>query len=185
MKILLKFSLSNSFIDVDIIDKNNNTPLFIACMKNYENIIRLLLKKSDIGISNEYGNTCLHIVCRNNYINIFKLLMEYEHKIDFNKQNDNGDSDIFKSLILIYKIIIYKHFFYFAYKNNNECIVNLLLSNPNIDINKNDKDNNYENLKIDINIKNKTSNTCLHIACENNNINIINLLLSNKFIDIA
>ena len=32
--------------------------------------------------------------------------MKDKHKIDFNKQNDNGDSDIFKSLILIYKIII-------------------------------------------------------------------------------
>ena len=75
--------------NINLVDKNNNSPLIIACANGHLNIIEILLNKgADINGSNVYGRNCIYIGCKYGYIQIVNFLLEIG--ADFNKKDTNG-----------------------------------------------------------------------------------------------
>lgn len=80
--------------NVNMIDDNNNSPLIIASMHGYTNIVRKLLDlNADVNVTNYTGNNALHYAANIGFIDIIKLLVE--HGINVNESNNNGSIPIF------------------------------------------------------------------------------------------
>lgn len=74
-----------AFPDVDIDMKNDkgNTPLMMACKKNYIRIIEYLLAKgADVTIENVKKYTALHYAANNGYVECVEMLLENGAKVD-------------------------------------------------------------------------------------------------------
>ncbi|ORX49345.1 ankyrin [Piromyces finnis] len=171
-----------SKININIQDKNLNTPLINACYKGYYNIVDSLLKhNADVNIDNISKDRALFMAILKNNIEIAKLLLN-TGKVEMNHKNKEGDSEISV-----------------ACKNNNGEMINLLIkyhSNIN-NINNNGLypvhiasiNNTLDSLKAlctnnaSIDVYNTIGNKCFSLACINNNSNIIDYLIKNYDID--
>ncbi|ARE67600.1 SWPV1-034 [Shearwaterpox virus] len=162
--------------DIDIIDKNNRTPLFYAVKNNDYEMVKLLLNKgANVNIQDSIGYSCLHIATiRNSNIEIIKALID--NKIDLNAYDWIGRTPLHISVIksnfdavkLLVRAGAYinvkdrcrKFPIYYAVSKSDNLISGLLLkhgANPNT-INDNEE-------------------TLLHMAVTSNNILLVEQLL--------
>jgi len=85
------------------------SPLFLACMANFDKIVELLLNHgANPDLQDKQGNTPLHLVTFYGYANIAKLLLEHgaDPNIKNNSDHDCYDltqSDTMKLLLRMYK----------------------------------------------------------------------------------
>ena len=80
-------------VDINIKDKNGDTPLHVACREGHINTCVLLLSnKCDINIKNANGNTPLHLTCQSGALEICEQLLK-RHS-DINIKNNNGDTPL-------------------------------------------------------------------------------------------
>ena len=76
---LLKFILSLSRLNNNLILDYGYTFLYLACENNQLEILKILLNDLKINPqnSNTDGNTCFHIACQNNHFEIVKYLLNH------------------------------------------------------------------------------------------------------------
>ena len=191
VKELLKFGL-----DVNIKNKNRDTPLHSVCNKiikqknikyfNILNIINILIDKgADINAIDERGRTPMHLVCNTGFLDGATALLKNGANMNIyapTKQS-YGDSNC-------------RTPFYYACIGGHLEMVNMLLERiPTKDINlvimiKHSIHIVYKDLekiaialinKIkDVNLTDDMNNTSLHWACLNNRTEVINVLLEKK-----
>ena len=155
---------------LDLQDENGYTALMHACINKNYNIIELLLTKQniDVNLQDEDGYTALIHTC---------LVQDDISDDDDSSDNDNDDEND---------------------ENYDNQLINLLLSNDNIDVNLQDRKGftalmhlcirkNYRIIKLllnndktDVNITDNDGNTLLQNACDEKDYRIIKLLLSNN-----
>jgi ankyrin repeat protein len=165
--------------------------LIKACMEKENDIINLLLEKTDIDLlhKNKYGYCALSYLNDNNVI-ANNLLNKIIERYDIVKYSEFRFKDIetnkeysilsfackLKNYLVIFTIIDKDHsltndgepLLHFAIKENNIAMINFLLcKNQNIDIN-----------------SMYNGNTTLHLAVKNNNIEIVRLLCNNQNINL-
>ena len=128
---LVQLLLKQPGIDVNAKNDCGETPLHIACKKNLPEIVTLLLDNgADINSQAEYEKTALHIACTQKSPKIITLLLE--NNADINSQ------DYFKQTPLH---LACEHIHgnntpsYTAGEQNSLEIVQLLLKQPDIDVN--------------------------------------------------
>jgi ankyrin repeat protein len=130
-------------------DKNlcGYTGLMIACIKEQTQIVKLILKKSNINKTDINGISCFMFACQSGNLELVKLIINDRRFSGINNQNKQG----FTALM-------------FACQNtkNNDKIVELILKN-----------NNFKS----INYQNNNGFTALMYACENGNYQIIKMIL--------
>ena len=147
--------------EINEMDSQGRTPLFIASRNNHKDIVRFLLSKgANINILNKRGQTPLYIACLQGNFGVVRLLLSNE-SIDVNLQSEDHMNPL-----------------YVATMNNYVDIVGLLLENETININmKGDDDlTPYEIAKINqfheiidmMNEKLGITHTCHHDHCECN-----------------
>ena len=79
----VKCLLSHEAIEVDMKDKNNDTPLHEACLHGQMKIVKQLLQKMKekgimkINISNKSGLTPLHLACREGHSSTVEILLNH------------------------------------------------------------------------------------------------------------
>ena len=142
------------------------SPLALACKKNYQNIVKLLVNHgADVNKKGKFYDSPLVIACRNNNFAIVKYLIEYGNaKVDEDEAPlcyacSNGNQD------LVYYLV--EH----GAKVNIKNIDNNNSNNDNDNDNDDDDDDDiYENI-------NKRFGSPLVNACKYGNINIIKYLI--------
>lgn len=92
---LTKFLLSVPDININVQDKQGNTPLMIAICWAHTNIIELLLKdpKIDVNIQSQTGTTALILAAERDYRDAVKLLLAISN-IKINIQNQQKQTAI-------------------------------------------------------------------------------------------
>ena len=88
--------------DVNIAsDKIDNTPIMIASVKGYRDIVQLLVEKSnpDMTILNGYGGTALIPACERGHVDIVKLLLE-KTNVKVNHINKLGWTAMLEAIVL-------------------------------------------------------------------------------------
>ena len=51
-------------VSLNLVNKNGNSALHLACIKKNYEVIKILCKKADLNLQNEEGDTPLHIICK-------------------------------------------------------------------------------------------------------------------------
>lgn len=114
-------------IDINIVDKEGNTPLMLACKGKFNDVVDLLLEYSnenEIDIVNEINNnkqSTLMFACQNNLYDVFVKIIDLCSNI--NLQDCNGLTALMYSL---------KNS---DYSDENMKIISLLCSRNDIDMN--------------------------------------------------
>ncbi|CAF1105763.1 unnamed protein product [Adineta steineri] len=68
----------------------NQTPLLIACMKNYETIIRHLIESgANVNVTSEYGSSPFLAICQHNNVELVRLLIQHGARHDVETKNEN------------------------------------------------------------------------------------------------
>jgi uncharacterized protein len=82
-------------------DKIDNTPIMIASVKGYKDIIQLLVEKSnpDMTILNGYGGTALIPACERGHVDVVRLLLE-KTNVKVNHINKLGWTALLEAIIL-------------------------------------------------------------------------------------
>jgi ankyrin repeat protein len=89
---ILKFFLKNNF-DPNSCNKNNATPLFVACHTgNIDAVNTLLLAGSNINHYDIHGFTPLYYAIKKSHIDIVKLLLDKGAKVNKLIKNKNGQT---------------------------------------------------------------------------------------------
>jgi len=177
-------------IDVNRVNDDGDTPLVVACMVGNLYIIPPLLMHDNIDVNSVTNNydTLIHLCCRINgpirYSCGEKKILEdiiFHPKLDVNAMNYDGDTAL-----------------HIACHDNNYDVTKILLSHPNLDINKPDSvktihDNcNHDEdctsttfcLYLSSVVKDRHNTTPLMVACKNGHNDIVELLLSHPKINI-
>lgn len=123
-------------IDINSLDKTNNTPLHLACGNGNLKSIQVLFKyyKNDILLNtkNKQGKTPMMMACLSERVNkrlpIIKLI--YEHINDDDKETFINEEGPMKKTLL-----------HFACENKESDVVQYLLSLQTVDVNAIDDDN--------------------------------------------
>jgi ankyrin repeat protein len=159
---IVKLLLNHPKIDINLENKNGDTPLFLSIKylnnSSSEETLKILLNhpKIDINLQNKNGDTALMIAAKFSDNNAYNFLLECPN-IDINLQNKNGDTALmiaaFHSNSELCKILLNRSDININIQNKMECtilhfasyylledVVELLLKLPNIEIN--NKDNN-------------------------------------------
>lgn len=164
----------------NINDKHEITLLQIACHKNHDDVVKVLLQCEDVKVDqcDSNGHTALYQGCQEGHLNIVKVLIQ--HSADINKSNKNGASPL-----------------YVASQNGHVMVVEELLRNS-VDINKCRHDNtsplqiacyyNHPDVveqllrlpEIDINQSDEDGCTSLYHACQEGNLDIVTTLLNHS-----
>jgi ankyrin repeat protein len=165
--------------NLNILNKDKKTSLFIASRKNYSKYIKLLLTFPEIDVNfaeEKRGFTPLWIACRYNNVDSLKILLNHP-EIDINKANNYDITPLHIASSI----------------GNIECL-KLLINIKNIDVNKADRDGitalgaaswcgHTECVKlllihpdIDINIKDNNNMTPFMCAQKNDRKEIIKIL---------
>ncbi|MBD0391581.1 ankyrin repeat domain-containing protein [Wolbachia endosymbiont of Pentalonia nigronervosa] len=149
---IVELLLKHEKIDVNAKDEKGRTPLYFAVLEDYESIVELLLKheKIDVNVRDNRGVTSLHVIAEKGNESIARLLLENK-KIDVNvcagerfgtalhKAAASGHKNIAALLLEHGADINAKPAGYctplcLATKKNCKDVVELLLSDANIDI---------------------------------------------------
>ena len=140
--------LLNLGASINIVSQRGRTALFEAILHNREEVVDILLKRSDLSINavneKEYNRTALILAVRLGHVNIAASLLEHDN-IDVNQSDSSGITAL-----------------YLATFKNNVFIVQLLLQRPEIDVNRGDS---------------MSRRSPLIIAAERNHTDIVELLL--------
>ncbi|XP_029651750.2 integrin-linked protein kinase-like [Octopus sinensis] len=68
--------------DINVADKDRNTPLHVACRWGRISVIEhLLVTKPDVTAVNSYGNTPLHLACINDHKDAAKILLQSNPRV--------------------------------------------------------------------------------------------------------
>lgn len=79
---------------INIRDNEGRTPLYVACMEGYSNIVSLLINsKANINQAKKGGATPLFIASQNNKKDIVRLLLQ--HGADVNKAKSDGATPLY------------------------------------------------------------------------------------------
>lgn len=115
---IAKLLLSRHDINVNLQDKEGQTPLYRACYYGRTEVVQLLLEQPNINVNiqNTYGETPLYIACCYGHTEVIKLLLSHP-KIDVNLQGINGKTLLYRACI-----------------DGNIKIVKLLIQHPKIKI---------------------------------------------------
>lgn len=152
---IVKKLLSISYVGMPLIelgDKNKFLPIHYAILFNNFKVLELLIeKKANINAKDGNGNTPLITSIKTKNIDITKFLLK-QSTINLNITNSVGETAL-----------------HIACNYELDTIVDLLLENPKIDINIQEKQNKYTPLMYSVSL---------------NNYNITNSLLSNKNINL-
>lgn len=171
-------------MDVNVQNKNKETPVFHAVMSRSLDALELLLhhKKIDINCVDTDGETLLHVASRRNFFEGMKILLQLKNNnnidylLDVNKVDNYGETPLT-----------------IASELGHIEIVLLLLDHPKINPNMTSKNgsplhlavlnDNFELIKLllesnklDPNLKNQSSFTPLHIAAYRNKPESIRIL---------
>jgi len=170
--------LKEAYIDVNVKDENDYTPLIWAAISNDSGIVKILLDKAgNLNVQDKYGSTPLSIGVRNNNSEIVQLLLAKGANLNIEDQYgqvplnwaviernteivqmllNNGANPnmqgVFRSTAL-----------HWAVKSEKPKIVQILLDNG-----------------ANPNIQNKYRRTALHLAIKKKNQAIINLIIKAK-----
>ena len=81
-------------------DKIDNTPIMIASVKGYTDIVQLLIEKSnpDMTILNGYGGTALIPACERGHVDVVKLLLE-KTNVKVNHINKPGWTAMLEAIV--------------------------------------------------------------------------------------
>jgi ankyrin repeat protein len=185
---VVRLLLSHRDIDINRVDSEGATALYIASELGRIETVRLLLSKSkseiDMNKATKSGATALNIAFQKGHVEVFCLLLS-KSEIDINKIMDNGVTALFMASQLGHleavRLLLSKSdidinkamkdgatALYIASQEDNVKVVRLLLSKSGIDINKADND----------------GATALHIASQNGHLEVVRLLLCKSEIDI-
>ncbi|MHA4847851.1 ankyrin repeat domain-containing protein [Flavitalea antarctica] len=82
-------------------DKIDNTPIMIASVKGYQDIVQILIEKSnpDMTILNGYGGTALIPACERGHVEVVKLLLE-KTNVNVNHINRLGWTALLEAIVL-------------------------------------------------------------------------------------
>lgn len=145
---------------------SQKTPLFLAVENGKAKIVKYLLDRKEILINEK------SIFTRNGCTKYVEFVVNYEGDKDA-MPVENEDYREEKTVLQI------------AVERRNAEIVNLLLSQPDIDVNEIiTSRNTIDDLDTRCKTQEKTSTTALHIAVKNKNLEIIKLLLNHKKINV-
>ncbi|KAJ3450783.1 no mechanoreceptor potential c isoform d-related [Anaeramoeba flamelloides] len=179
VKYLLESSAKNdNKLNLNTIDNNGKTPLYIACEKIFLPIAELLLDyKADPNIPNNEQKTPLHISISNNNEELAELLLKHNANPNLingkgmnglheaiNTQNLKLVSIVSKSKKNIKHDLQSKNGYYpihFAISNNSAEILQFLI----------------DELKVNLNSKTLEGQTALHLVCKISNIQLLEILL--------
>ena len=85
--------LMDNNIDINVQDKNGDTPLHVVCRGGHiSTCILLLMKECDINIQNANGDTPLHLACQSGAWQICEQLLKRD--CDINLKNNDGDTPL-------------------------------------------------------------------------------------------
>ena len=88
-KKIINLILSSPILDLNYLDKNDNTYLHLAVIYKNIDAIRLLIKKGiSVNAINKYGNTALHLAYYINNQDIINCLIAFN--VDINIKNNDG-----------------------------------------------------------------------------------------------
>jgi ankyrin repeat protein len=100
----------DNYVNVNIKNKNKETPLIIAVKRNDIEFVEILLKNKNTLVNTQdiNGDTALHIAIRNYYYEIAKLLL-YDWRTDINVFNKNLETIVhlvcFRGEPVLYKLL--------------------------------------------------------------------------------
>lgn len=90
---MTEFLINSKNLNINEKDEDGNSPLFIAVLRNKENIVRLLiLNEAEINIKNDKGQTPLLLCSLLGYETIAKLLIK--NGADVNIQDEQGNTPL-------------------------------------------------------------------------------------------
>lgn len=175
---LIKQIIQEDQTQINLRNLERRTPLFVACIEDNEEIIKLILiNGAKVNKSDNSNNTPLHYLCGENNIKLIKLLIT--KNVEINKRNNYGETCLF-----------------IASENGNLEIIELLIDN-NADLNIPNNDQitplniatQYKHLEIikflinkgaDINKEDTTKITPLYISAQKGFLEIVELLITKK-----
>jgi len=109
--IIVGFLLDHTNININAADSDGLTALHYACMKNYQNILLLLLhENADPTVTDSKGNTPLHLAVDRSHESCVKAILYLsEHMnlpININAVNDKGDTPLHLAAKWGYQMIV-------------------------------------------------------------------------------
>lgn len=138
--------------DLDYKNHYGNTPLNIACEKGFNEIVELLLKAgANPCLGNFDGYFPLYIACYYEKLDTIKLLLKFD-SVDINQRYKNYSTCLISAI-----------------RQEKTKIIDILLEDPNIDVNKEDG---------------HSLETPLHVACENGDLLTLDKLMKRPEINI-
>ena len=73
---LANLLLEEEYAELDAVDKDTKTPIFVATLKGYDTVVKALLEvKADIHIGDRYDNTLVLAAATAGHVDILKLLI--------------------------------------------------------------------------------------------------------------
>ena len=161
VEIVLKYN-----VDVNITNRNNETPLYLAVDNGNYNLVNLLLiNGSNPNIQQRDGETPLHIAAFKNSLSIIDLLLKYNSNIDIKTFNSGytaidyaREKKCFEAvdMLICYKKTKVNNYYNSEHKNN---LINSKLRNNSININNSNNILSNKNINEFKNIQNRINNT--------------------------
>jgi ankyrin repeat protein len=184
-EVALAFYLEKA-VDIDLKDKDGQTPLSWAARNGYEAIVKLLLatERVDIDSKDNFGRTPLWWAAQNGHEAIVKLLLATEG-VDVDSKDNSGQTPL-----------------WWAARNGHEAIVKLLLATEGVDVDSKDNSgqtplwwaaqNGHEAIVklllategVDIDSKDNSGQTPLWWAARNGHEAIVKLLLATEGVNV-
>ena len=142
-------TLINRFqIDVNIIDSDNRTPLYWASLMGHPGVVRVLLESPNVDVNkgDDGGWSPLLAAVHNGYFEVVEQLLAYP-RTNVNEVSKLMKQNLAPSMILTNPFPIPSHYFsqvleesnktamWIAYDKDHQQILELLLSNPKVDVN--------------------------------------------------
>jgi ankyrin repeat protein len=186
----LKFMLENNLTRLDLLDREGKTILYNIIKYNYVELLDLILEKNEsiIGINllnvlDLNGNTSLVYTIIFNNIDIFKKLILIFDPYRKNKLNLNSfEMSVKLKKYDIFNLLVDKYDDFTFVNNNEENILFDLIKDNQLEIIK--RLLNKENVKIELNQKNREFSLTPLIVALGNSYSDISLFLIDKFADI-
>ncbi|ORX86697.1 ankyrin [Anaeromyces robustus] len=164
----------------DLVNKNNDTALHIACKNNLNEVIPKLITEKNINMKNKDGYTPLMIAINERNYECIKTLLSNKYNLDINIVDKKGNTPLMMTIMKDEDISEFIDLF--IEKGTNKDLIN---KNQSSALHIACKYNNYKIIsklitEKNINMKNKDGYTPLMIAINNKNYECIKSLLSSK-----
>jgi len=180
--LLVRYGIQHH-IDMNVIDRNGNTPLTLSYRLNYHNIFKFLIKYLDINQIDFNGNSVLYYVILKEDVETMRSLISNGADVNFKNKfgKSNMDLIISEGYTFLNTVLNYSYSIQLNIPNSQGEIplITVIKSNIYTDEEKEDMIEKLIRRGSNVNFIDNTGNTALVYAIQKKSLSLVNILIKN------